>query len=70
MNEAQYIKHIGQNIKRLRKARNLSQVQFADMCDREKTFINRIEAGTTNSTIKTYVLIAKALQVEPIELFK
>lgn len=70
MNEAQHIKKIAQNIKRLREERQLDQVQFAALCGWDKTSVNRLEAGRTSPNIKTYLKVASALEVELSELFK
>lgn len=64
------IKQVGHRIKSIRESKGLSQLDVATKCDAEKTTISRLEAGRTNATIKTFIKIAKALDVELYELLK
>ena len=50
------------------KRKNLSQQNLADICDLPKTTIGRIERAEMNTTIKTLVKIANALEIETKEL--
>ncbi|WP_459641224.1 helix-turn-helix domain-containing protein [Flavobacterium sp. CGRL2] len=47
----------------------MSQQDLADDCEIRKTQIGRIERAEINTTIKTLVKIANALDIEPKELF-
>ncbi|MFI3321617.1 MAG: helix-turn-helix transcriptional regulator [Rikenellaceae bacterium] len=69
MKTEQILKEIGENIKKLRKARGISQQQLADLCDFETSNMSRIEAGKSNFTISTLNKIAIALDVPLINLF-
>lgn len=64
-----YKKQFGLKIKLLREAKNMSQTELASNCDLEKTSISRIENGRTNITLKTSVLLSKALDVKLSELY-
>jgi DNA-binding XRE family transcriptional regulator len=47
----------------------MSQTELASLCDLEKTSISRIENGRTNVTLKTCVILSKALDVKLVDLF-
>lgn len=64
-----YKKQFGLKIKSLREAKNMSQTELASNCHLEKTSISRIENGRTNITLKTSVVLAKALGVKLVELY-
>lgn len=59
---------IGKRIKQLREAKNISQVELANLCSFEKSNMNRLEAGNTNSTVNTLETIAENLEVDIMEL--
>jgi len=66
--DIEYLKLFGKKIKELRKERNLSQSALGGKAELEKTAIQRIERGY-NSTIKTLLKLANALDIEVAELF-
>jgi transcriptional regulator with XRE-family HTH domain len=70
MNEKAYLKNIGQNIKKIRKEKGITQVELGYRCDFERPSVNRIEAGNTNPTALTLKKIADALDVSVEEFFK
>ncbi|HWY79104.1 MAG TPA: helix-turn-helix transcriptional regulator [Candidatus Sulfotelmatobacter sp.] len=63
-------KNIGENIKRLRQKRGVSQVKMAEIVGVTPTYIGFIEQGVRNPSIATVDKIARALKVELSELFK
>lgn len=63
-------KQFGIRIKFLRESQNLSQNDLASLCNVEKTSISRIENGKMNVTLKTCLILSKALNVEIIDFFK
>lgn len=63
-----FLMNLGIHIRQLRERRNLSQQNLADICDLPKTTIGRIERAEMNTTIKTLIKIANALELEPKEL--
>jgi transcriptional regulator with XRE-family HTH domain len=69
MNDAVFLKKVGQNIKKIRIAKKLTQVELGDLCGTEKSSVNRIEAGRTNPTLTTIKLIAEGLQVDVADIF-
>lgn len=64
------IKKIGKNIKRLRLAKGMTQLDLAAECAMEYSNIARIEAGNTNPTVRTLLKIARALGISLSELVK
>ncbi|MBA3900753.1 MAG: helix-turn-helix transcriptional regulator [Bacteroidetes bacterium] len=64
MDEQDFLRKVGENIKQIRKNKGLSQVDLAFLCEMEKTYLNPIEKGKINPTALTYLKIAKALEVD------
>lgn len=54
---------IGQRIKRIRKARGLSQEQLAEQVDISTTHMSHIENANTKLSLAVFVGIAEALEV-------
>ncbi|WP_343696466.1 helix-turn-helix transcriptional regulator [Flavobacterium sp.] len=69
ISEGIFIANLGTHIRQLREKKGLSQQDLADDCDIKKTQIGRIERAEINTTVKTLVKIANALDIEPKELF-
>lgn len=63
-----FLINLGIHIRQIRERKNLSQQNLADICDLPKTTIGRIERAEMNTTIKTLVKIANALEIEPKDL--
>lgn len=59
----------GKRVQELRKERNLSQEQLADLAGVHRTYIGMIERAEKNITLCNIEKIAKALKVEIKELF-
>lgn len=68
MTEDDYIKKIGNNIKSRRVELNLKQVDLAHSIDIEDSSLRRIESSRTNPTFKTLFKIAKALDMDVVDL--
>ena len=64
------IKQIGENIRKYRLKKGLTQLDLAAACGFEESSIGRLENGNTNPTIKTLLKIAKALDVKLTDLVK
>lgn len=60
----------GRNVRRLRERIGLSQEEFADKAGVHRTYQSGIERGVRAPTIVVVERIAKALGVEPGELFR
>lgn len=63
MDAQEYLKKVGENIKKVRLSKNISQIELAHKCDFENSNLNRIEAGKNNLTIKTLLIISKELEI-------
>ena len=51
------------------KKKCISQEHLANLCDIPKIQVGRIERAEINTTVRTLVRIANALEIEPKELF-
>ncbi|MDP8235144.1 MAG: helix-turn-helix transcriptional regulator [Candidatus Erginobacter occultus] len=60
----------GDNVRRIRKSRNLSQEDLAEKSGLHRTYVSGIERGVRNPTLAIICRIAAALGVKPEELFK
>lgn len=58
-----------QNLKRLRKAKGLSQEELAELVDVSSQHISDMETGRRWGSLETFKAIAKALGVEESALF-
>jgi len=63
------IKKFGINLKRIRKALNISQEELAYRTELELSQIGRIERGVINTSISNVFLIAEKLNISPKDLF-
>lgn len=71
MFEKEYLTLV-QNIKYYRKKENLSQEKLAELADLSSSYIKQIESAKhfKNLTLYSIIKIAKALNIEIIELFE
>ena len=63
-------KKLGDNLKKIRTAKNLSQGDISRELEVSRGFISNIENGKTNPTLSTIAKLAKALGVSTNELLK
>lgn len=61
---------LGNNLKRIRIAKNISQGDIARELEVSRSFISNIENGKTNPTLATIVKLAKAVGVATDKLMK
>jgi transcriptional regulator with XRE-family HTH domain len=61
---------LGQNIRRRREARELTQEKLAERASLDPTYISGIERGLRNPGIKNVAKLAKALGFTTAELLK
>jgi transcriptional regulator with XRE-family HTH domain len=66
--EKKYLEQIGNHIRELRIATNLSQEKLAFACDLDRTYIGSVERGERNISVINISKIAKALKVKTSEL--
>ena len=60
----------GQRIRTLRKARNLSQEQLAEVTGFHRNYIGMIERGERNPALVNVEVFAKAFEITLSELFE
>lgn len=58
----------GENMKKLRRERNLSQEDCANICGLDRTYLSGLERGKRNPTLLVILKIATELQVDPRKL--
>lgn len=63
-------KKLGENLKKLRESKDLSQGDLADKLEVDRAYISNIENGRMNPTLSTLEKIAKALGISSSELLK
>ena len=63
-------KRLGQNMKRARGKKKMSQGALARLLEVDKGYISNIENGKKNPTLATIQRLAKALSVDISELVK
>lgn len=59
---------IGANVGRLRRARDISQEELAEISGYHRTYVGMIERGERNITIATLEALAGTLGVDPRQL--
>jgi len=65
----EFYKKVGDQIRELRQQKGWSQSDLGYGAELDKSVIQRIERGADNSTIKTFIKIANAFDIEFKELF-
>ena len=63
-------KKIGQNIRRIREEKGMSQGDIYRKLDMDRAYVSRVESGLTNPTVDTLAKIAWALGVGVEDLIK
>ena len=64
------IKVFGDNVRRLRKAKKLTQEKLAEAANCHPNYLGGIERGERNPSLKNILAIAKALDCETSRLFE
>ncbi|HYK00607.1 MAG TPA: helix-turn-helix transcriptional regulator [Thermoanaerobaculia bacterium] len=59
----------GERLRELRTERNLSQESLAELAGLDRNYIGQIERAERNVALVNIVRIAKALEIEPGDLF-
>jgi transcriptional regulator with XRE-family HTH domain len=65
-----YINAFGENLRSIRLKKRFTMLELAFEADIEYSQIAKIERGVSNPTISTIYVLAKALNVKVIELFR
>ncbi len=63
-------KKLGENLKKLRVKKDISQIELARMLSVDRSFVSNVENGKNNPTLSTLRKIASALGVSTSELLK
>lgn len=63
-------KKLGENLKKIRTKKNITQTELAKTLGVDKSFVSIIENGKTNPTLSTITNLAKTLGVSTNELLK
>lgn len=63
-------KKLGENLKKIRTKKDITQTGLAETLGVDKSFISNIENGKTNPTLSTITGLAKALGVSVNDLLK
>ena len=64
------VKKLGENIKRIRNKKNITQVEIANKLGVNRSFVSNLENAKTNPTLSTITNVAQALGVSTNELLK
>lgn len=68
MAEGDLQRRVGENLRRLRRERGLSQEAFADAIGYHRTYVGGVERGERNLTLRTVERLAAVLEVDPADL--
>ena len=63
-------KKLGENLKKIRTKKNITQTELAKTLGVDKSFVSNIENGKTNPTLSTITNLAQTLGVSTNELLK
>ncbi|MBI1780442.1 MAG: helix-turn-helix transcriptional regulator [Sphingobacteriales bacterium] len=70
MSKSKILIKFGENVREIRKSKGLSQEQLSFKAVLHRTYIGMIERAEKNITLSNIEKIAKALEVDIIELLK
>lgn len=62
--------YVAANVRRLREKAELTQEQLAELAAIDLTYLQRIERGTANPSVRVLAGVAVALEVMPGRLFR
>ena len=66
--EHKLLEKLGERVRQLRLAKNLSQEEFAHLAEIDRSYVGQIERGERNISFKNLWRIATALEVSVSEL--
>ena len=64
------VQRIGRRVREIREEQGLGKSEFALMVGISRPYLNRIEQGTANVTVKMLVRVASGLDVSVLDLLK
>lgn len=68
LNKKDFQRALGNRIRQLREAKKISQTELGNLCEIDRSNMNRIESGNTNPSSYLLYQIAQKLEVEASEL--
>lgn len=68
LDDKKFLASLGERLRTLREAKNLTQDQLGNQCELHRTFIGSTERGERNVSILNLRRIAKALRVRLTDL--
>ena len=68
MAEGDLQRAVGENLRRYRVERGLSQEQFAEILGYHRTYVGGLERGERNLSLRSVERIAEAIDVRPLDL--
>jgi transcriptional regulator with XRE-family HTH domain len=63
-------RRVGENLRRYRLKKGLSQEAFADFLGVHRTYMGGIERGERNLTLRSLERIAAAIELDPLDLLR
>ena len=69
MEKSEFLKKLGDNIKKLRQEKGISQAELARLCEKERASIERIENGKINPSAYVLHEIAQGGQLDLMSFF-
>ena len=63
-------KAFGSVLKEVRARKDLPQVELAEKCDFDVTYISLLERGRRQPTLRAFITISKGLGVSPVDLLR
>lgn len=70
MEKQVFLKHLGNNVRRLRSEKGWNQSELARRCFKDRQSVEKVENGKTNPSIYYLKEIADALEIPLSELLK
>ncbi len=64
------LKQFGENLRRLRRKKGLSQEQLAFDAQLDRSFVGQVERGERNLSLLNILRLAEALEIPPEQLFR
>lgn len=68
MDQTDFLRTVGSELRKQRKAQKLSQEQLAELANLHPTYVSEIERGKVNASIYTFYQLAVALRTDLGEL--
>ena len=69
MRKPDALKLLGERVAKLRRSRGLTQEQLAERMGMSRNHVADIELGTRNTGVWSFLLVARALEMDAAELF-